>query len=71
MDWLIWGGAVVSVLGLVGLVCCIATVMHARRALPCEDEMRALLRTVLPLNMGALLLSVVGLMMVVMGIVLG
>lgn len=71
MDWLIWSGATVSLIGLAGLIWCIWTVMAARRKNLPEDEMYARLRKVLPLNMGALLLSVLGLMMVVVGILLG
>ncbi|MCG6903196.1 MAG: hypothetical protein LJE68_10985 [Rhodobacter sp.] len=71
MDWLIWTGAVVSFLGLAGLVWCILIVVRARRARLPEDEMRARLAVVLPLNLAALLLSALGLMMVVVGILLG
>ena len=71
MDWLIWSGAAVSILGLAGLVWCILTVMRARKAKLSDEEMRATLQGVLPLNMGALFLSVIGLMMVVVGILLG
>ena len=71
MDWLIWSGAAVSVLGLAGLIWCIVTVMRARKANLPDEEMREKLRGVLPLNMGALFLSVIGLMMVVLGILLG
>ena len=71
MDWLIWTGAAVSMLGLAGLIWCILTVMRARKANLPDEEMREKLRSVLPLNMGALFLSVIGLMMVVLGILLG
>lgn len=71
MDWLIWSGAAVSFLGLAGLLWCILIVVRARRAKLDDDAMRARLAIVLPLNMGALLLSVAGLMMVVVGIILG
>ena len=71
MDWLIWTGAAVSMLGLAGLIWCILTVMRARKAKLSDEEMRATLQGVLPLNMGALFLSVIGLMMVVVGILLG
>lgn len=70
-DMLIWGGAGVSLIGLAGLVWCILRVMRAKRANLTEEEMRATLQQVLPLNLGALLLSVIGLMMVVVGILLG
>ena len=71
MEWLIWIGAAISVIGLVGLIWCILIVVRARRADLPEDQMRAQLARVLPLNMGALLLSALGLMMVVVGILLG
>ena len=71
MDWLIWSGTAVSLLGLAGLIWCILTVMRARKASLPDEEMRAKLQGVLPLNLGALFLSVIGLMMVVVGILLG
>lgn len=71
MDWLIWSGAVVSVLGLAGLVWCIVTVARARKADLPDDEMRAVMQRVLPRNLGALFLSVIGLMMVILGISFG
>jgi len=70
-ELLIWAGAAVSLLGLFGLIWCIVRVSGAKRANLGEDEMRALLQSVLPLNLGALFLSVIGLMMVVTGILLG
>lgn len=71
MELLIWLGACVSLAGLVGLVWCIVTVWKARRAGLSDDELRNTVRRVVPLNTGALFLSVTGLMMVVLGIVLG
>lgn len=68
---MIWTGAVLSLLGLAGLVWCILRVARARRAHLSEDELRAAVQSVLPLNLGALLLSVLGLMLIVVGIVLG
>ncbi len=71
MDGLIWGGAAVSLLGLAGLIWCIVTVARARgRGLP-DEELRAVIARVLPRNLAALFLSVIGLMMVVLGIFLG
>jgi hypothetical protein len=68
MDMLIWAGACVSLLGLMGLVYCIIRVARARKAQLSEDEMKAVMQKVLPLNMGALFVSVIGLMMVILGI---
>jgi hypothetical protein len=70
-DILIWAGAAVSLIGLAGLFWCIVSVTRAKRKKLPEEEMRAVLQKVLPLNLGALFLSVIGLMMVVVGIVLG
>ncbi|MBR9653451.1 hypothetical protein [Thalassovita aquimarina] len=71
MDGLIWGGAVISVAGLAGLLWCIFKVAAAKRAGLSEDELREAVRRVVPINMGALFLSVIGLMMVILGIFLG
>lgn len=57
-------------LGLVGLVWCIIRVARARKAGLSEDELRAEVQAVLPLNLGALFLSVIGLMCVVIGVIL-
>lgn len=70
-DILIWAGTAVSLLGLVGLMLCIVRVAKARRASLSEDALRAVVQSVLPLNLGALFLSVAGLMMVVIGVLLG
>jgi len=69
-DIIIWSGAALSLLGLVGLVWCIAKVWRARRAKLDDAEMRGVLARVLPLNLGALFVSVIGLMLVIVGIFL-
>lgn len=69
-DGLIWGGAGLSVLGLVGLLWCILIVWRARRAHLPDSDMRAVMARVLPLNLGALFVSVIGLMLVIVGIFL-
>jgi hypothetical protein len=71
MDGLIWAGAAVTLLGLAGLVWCILKVAAARKAGLPEAELRARLQRVVALNLAALLVSAIGLMMVVAGIVLG
>ena len=70
-DWIIWSGAALSLLGLVGLVWCILKVTRAKRASLDDEAMRAVLQSALPLNLGALFLSVIGLMMVIVGIFMG
>lgn len=69
-DMLIWGGAIVSMAGLAGLIWCIIFVARARRAKLPEDALRAKLRRALPINLAALFLSVIGLMLVIVGIFL-
>ena len=68
---MVWGGAGLSLLGLLGLGWCIIKVSRAKRAQLDDEAMRVVLRKVVPLNMGALFLSVIGLMMIVVGIFLG
>ncbi|MEM6373417.1 MAG: hypothetical protein AAF727_11650 [Pseudomonadota bacterium] len=70
-DILIWGGAALSLVGLAGLMWCIVKVWRARRAKLGDDDMRAVMTRVLPLNLGALFVSVLGLMLVSVGIFLG
>ena len=71
MSALIWGGAAISLAGLLGLVWCILRVMRARKAGLSDDALRDVVRNTVPLNMGALFLSVIGLMIVIVGIFLG
>ena len=69
-DMLIWGGAVLTALGLAGILWCILAVTRARRARLEDAAMRATMQRVVAVNMGALAASVLGLMAVVMGIML-
>ncbi len=69
MQAMIWIGATVTLGGLAGLIWCIASVIRARRAGLAEDALRARLQSVVAWNLGALFLSVIGLMLVVIGIV--
>lgn len=70
MEILIWAGAALSLLGLVGLGWCIARVMRAKRAKVSDEEMRVVLQKALPLNLGSVFLSVLGLMLVIVGVFL-
>jgi hypothetical protein len=71
MAMLIWIGAAVTVAGLALLLWCIMAVATARGAALPDAELRAKLQRAIVLNLGALLISAIGLMMVVVGIVLG
>lgn len=69
-DILIWGGALVSLAGLVGLLWCILFVARAKRAQLEDDALKEKLRKALPINLASLFLSVIGLMFVMVGIFL-
>lgn len=71
MDWLIWGGAILSLAGIVGLIWCIVQALGARRSGQPDDVVRARLQRVVVMNMAALGISALGLMLVVAGILLG
>ncbi|APG46700.1 MULTISPECIES: hypothetical protein [Phaeobacter] len=68
---LVWAGAAVSVAGLVGLMWSVVRVMQAKRQKLDDDALRAVVQKVLPYNLGALFLSVIGLMLVMLGLTLG
>ena len=71
MEVLVWIGAALAALGLVGIVLSILRVRTARHEAAGDDDLRARLQAILPLNLGAFLVSALGLMMVVMGLILG
>lgn len=71
MEFLIWAGAVVSLAGIAGITASIVTITRARRAGLDDAALRDKLKGAMVLNFGALLVSVIGLMMVVVGIMLG
>lgn len=71
MDWLVTLGAIMSLGGIGGLVWCIVLALRTRREALDEDAMRARFRKLTVLNMGALGVSALGLMVVVVGILLG
>ena len=68
---LILGGSFISLVGLAGLINCIFKVMNAKKSALNEDELKAVIRNTLPMNLASLFLSVLGLMAVVIGILLG
>ena len=70
MDWLVWTGAVISAAGLVGVLSCIVIVLRARRANLPDADLRARLQRAVALNLAALFVSMLGLMMVIVGVIL-
>lgn len=71
MDGLVWAGVAMSILGMTGIIYSIIAVTRSKRAGLDDDALRARLARILPVNLGALLVSVLGLMTVVIGILLG
>lgn len=71
MEVLVWIGAGLSLLGLAGVIWSMVRVARARgRNLP-DEELRAVMRAMLPWNIGALFVSVLGLLTVMVGLALG
>jgi len=70
MDWMIWIGAALTILGVAGLVNCILLALKAKKANLPDEAMRAALQKAVILNMAALAVSGIGLMFVVFGVML-
>ena len=70
MQILVWIGAILTLLGVVGLIWCVLIAVRAKREDLSDAEMKARLQKVVALNMGALALSAIGLMCVVLGLFL-
>ena len=70
MELLIGIGAVISLLGIAGIVLSIVQVRRARKAATDDADLKARIQKILPLNLGAFLVSVMVLMCVVVGVIL-
>jgi heme exporter protein D len=70
MGWMVWIGTVMTVAGMLMLFWVIMNVMRARKAGLSEDQMKARLQRMVAWNMGALGLSALGLMTVIVGFAL-
>jgi hypothetical protein len=70
MDVLIWIGTGLTVLGVVGLLICVLLAVRAKRSGLEDEAIKKALQKVVVLNLGALLLSGLGLMAVIVGIFL-
>lgn len=68
MQILIWIGAALTILGVIGLLWCIKMAVGAKRQGLSEDDIRAVMQRVVVLNMAALAVSGLGLMLVVFGV---
>ena len=70
MHFVIWGGAALTLVGILGLLWCIWIVLGIKRANLPDAEARAKMQRVVALNMGALAVSFLGLMAVLVGVIL-
>ncbi|MGE4326978.1 MAG: hypothetical protein AB7E21_12870 [Pseudodonghicola sp.] len=70
-DIMIWVGVLMSLAGLFGLIWCIFRVLRAKRAKLPDEELRKVLQSIVPINLGALMLSIFGLILVALGAYLG
>lgn len=71
MDLLIGLGAVISVIGLAGIILSMVQVRRAKRDAIDDEDLRAKIQAAMPLNLGSFFLSILGLMCVVVGVLLG
>ncbi len=67
---MIWAGALMTTLGLCGIIYSIILVRRAKRDDLEDAVMRERLGKILPLNLAALFMSALGLMVVIVGIAL-
>ncbi|MGJ8611187.1 MAG: hypothetical protein ACSHWY_08840 [Octadecabacter sp.] len=70
MEFLILIGVVISVLGIIGIALSIVRVRRAKKTAANDEDLRAAIQAVLPLNLGAFFVSVIGMMCVVIGVIL-
>ena len=70
LNVLIWLGAGLTAVGIAMLIWCILIAVRAKRAGLEDDALKARLQRVVVLNLGALAISAIGLMMVIVGVFL-
>ncbi len=71
MEIIVWIGAALSAIGLCGIVYSIVAVARAKRANLSDEDLRARVSAILPVNLIALFVSMIGLMAVIIGVMLG
>ena len=67
---LIWGGALLSVFGLIGLLVSMYKVAKAKKNNTSDQELRGSIKAAMPLNLASLFVSVLGLMSVIIGVLM-
>lgn len=67
---LIWGGALLSVFGLIGLLFSMYKVAKAKKNNTSDQQLRESIKAAMPLNLASLFVSVLGLMSVIIGVLM-
>ena len=67
---LIWGGALLSIFGLIGLLFSMYKVAKAKKNNTSDQELRESIKAAMPLNLASLFVSVLGLMSVIIGVLM-
>ena len=67
---LIWGGTVVSIVGLIGLFLSMYKVASAKKNITSDEDLRVSIQAAMPLNLASLFLSVIGLIAVTIGVLI-
>ena len=67
---LIWGGTVVSIIGLIGLFVSMYKVASAKKNITSDEDLRVSIQAAMPLNLASLFLSVLGLIAVTIGVLI-
>ena len=70
MAILVWIGAAMALVGLLGILYSLVRAIGARRAKLDDAALRARLKPLVPINLGAFFLSFLGLCLVVVGVIL-
>ena len=68
MDYLVPIGAVISFIGLIGLIICIVRASRLRKQGLTGEELTEGLKPLVSLNLGSMAFSVIGLMVVILGL---
>ena len=71
MSGIVLTGVALSLLGIIGLMLCIARVVKAKKRSLSDEDLRDELASLMPINLGSLFLSALGLMTVAIGIAIG
>ena len=67
---LIWGGALLSLFGLIWLLFSMYKVAKAKKNNTSDQELRDSIKAAMPLNLASLFVSVLGLMSVIIGVLM-